>query len=297
MAQFSLPLELIHHVKRGDINEVKGYLQQLIDEKGHDDFPSSPEYVYALRVAISRNDPDMCAAMTNVLCHHDMVDAGTVIAASYKNVRVFMAVVGVDGHCLMNKEFNTNNHPIVTAASVGNFPVVKFIVDWIRDGGGAEFIIKNMKIDQLKQNIITQAAMANSVSICKLVATTDQHNVLAFKTLVSVGHTDAAKRFINDVDFMANNFELMKMCAPFPDLLEEAMKSKSLVKHKYDMPTLYSKLAMESANMHVDEHLESVRRSFKNQLKIEASAHALATGCSTKEAITAAHAKLKRHYC
>jgi hypothetical protein len=297
MTELTIATELVYCIKKGDANGAKQHLEHLLNEKGtHKGVFATPEFVYALRTAISRNDAVICRILTDVLDNTDVIDAGTVTAASFKSVEVFMAVVGVKGHCLLNPEFNEANHPILSAASVGNFPVVKFIVDWIRDGGGAEFLIKTTKIEVLKNNVIIQAAMANSVSICKLIATHEDHHLLAFKTLVSAGHTDGAKRLVNEVNFVANSFELLKICAPFPDLLEYAMRSKSLKDYKDKMPTVYSQLAMQSAITHHEDHVDSVTKAFKEKLKMEATRQVLESGCSTKDAITSAHAKLHKHY-
>ena len=293
----STAIELVYSVKKGDANSVKHHLHQLLDENGtHNGIVNTPEFVYALRMAIAKNDALSCRVLTDVLNNNDMVDAATVTAASFKSPEVFMAVVGVKGHCLVNAEFNEVNHPLLSAASVGNAGVVKFIVDWIRDGGGAQFLINSVDVEQLKNNTIIQAAMSNSVSICKLIATHDDHKLLAFKTLVSAGHADSAKRLANDVNFVANNYELLKICAPYPTLLETAMRSKSLQGRQNDMPTEYSNLAMQSAMNHHNDHADSISNAFKHKLKIEATRHALETGCSTRDAVTAAHAKLSRHY-
>ena len=294
--EFQFAQELVDSIKHGDVNSAKEHLEHLLDDEGHDGIVGSPQYVYALRSAVDRNDPLMCRAITDVLHNSDMVDAGTIIAAAFKDQAVFMAVVGTDGHCLKNPEFNSDVHPILSAASVGNFAVVKFIVEWIRDGGGAEWLVSNLDVERLKNNTIIQAAMGNSVSVCKLVATHDDHKLLAFKTLVMAGFSDSAKRLVNDVNFAANDFELLKVCAPYPGLLEQAMGSDSLKKYRKNMPTTYSQLSMYVAENHHDSHVESLRNSFKKNLRIEATRHALETGCSTKEAITAAHTKLSKHY-
>ena len=294
--EFQFAQELVNSIKQGDVNSAKEHLEHLLDEEGHNGITASPQYVYALRSAIGRNDPMMCRTMTNVLHHSDMVDAGTLIAAAFKHVDVFIAVAGVDGHCLKNPEFTSDIHPILSAASVGNKGVVKFIVDWIRDGEGAKWLVGNLDVERLKNNTIVQAAMGNSVSVCKMIATHDDHKLLAFKTLVVAGFSDSAKRLVDDVNFAANNFELLKVCAPYPGLLEHAMGSKSLKKHRKSMPTTYSQLSMYVAENNHDEHVESVRHAFKKNLKIEATRHALETGCSTREAITAAHTKLSKHY-
>jgi hypothetical protein len=294
--EFQFAQELIHSIKQGDVNSAKEHLEDILDDEGHDRIVESPQYVYALRSAIDRNDPLMCRVITNVLHNSDMVDAGTVIAASIKHLDVFMAVVGTDGHCLKNPEFTSDTHPLLSAASVGNFGVVKFIVDWIRDGGGVQWMTTHLDIEKLKINTIKQAAMSNSVSICKLIATRYDHKLLVFKMLVMAGFPDSAKRMVNDVDFAANNFELLKVCAPYPSLMEHAMQSESLKNHRGSMPTTYSQLSMYAAENSHDENVYSISQAFKNNLRIEATRYVLETGCSTREAVTNAHAKLSKHY-
>lgn len=287
-------LDLIYYIKIGDLENTRIYLDMLL-EKNHGTC-NTPEYAYALRTAISRNDPEMCAILTGVLPNDKVLDARTVIAASYKDVNVFIAVVGVDGHCMMNSEFNSEYHPIITACSVGNYDVVKFIVDWIRDGDGAMYLLKSMDLEKLKRNVIIQAAMSNSVSICKLVAIKYEQKVLAFNTLISYGHIDGAKRFVSELDFTNNDFELLKVCAPYPDLLEVVMGSESLQPYRNDMPTVYSQLAMNSHYNHKDYHVDQMTNHFNKQLKIAAKQKMIETGCSTKDAITSAYYSLYNHY-
>lgn len=283
-------IELVHKIRIGDVDSAR----EIMEQADHENIEMSPEYVYALRTAISRNDTAMCRMLTSFLENDGMIDHQTVTAAAYKDITVFIEVVGVDGHCLANKELEqSTTHPLVAAASVGNSRVAKFIIDWIREGG-----IKHLdNVVKLKQDALLAAAMSKSVSIIKLLATDKETLRKSFKDLVKMGHSDAAKRLANDtrLDFAENNFELLRDCAPFPNLLDEVMKNPSLKAYQTSMPTVYSQLAMDNAINSHEEKNDALVNSFQRNLKLHASNKILATGCGTREAVTAAHAELNGH--
>jgi hypothetical protein len=291
----STALEFVGQVNHGHIHGTSEFLHQLNDEAhaNNVEISSTPEYVYAVRVAISRNDDQMCELLTSVLDKGHVFDAGTVLAASCKSLRVFTAIVGAGGHGLNNVEL-FKNHPLVLAASVGNTKVASFIIDWIR-AGGTNFI---PKMNELKHEALVTAASVSSVSICKLLITNAPHVNLAVVTMIRAGHTDSVIRLLHntDLDFAADNFELLKLAAPYPGLLKQVMRHPSLKKYHYDMPTVYSQFAMTDAMDTHEGNMENLIDKFRDEVTLHARAAIKASGCPRKTALTAAYAKLKPKY-
>lgn len=283
-------IELAHKVRLGDINAAKDQMEILCESSPHIPLVDTPEFVFALRTAIGRNDAAMCRTLTMYLDDTDVVDHNTVLAAALKDHDVFMSVVGVGGHCLENPKL-LPVHPLVVAASAGNFNVAKFIVDWIR-AGGKNFL--SQEGPRIKKEAVMAAATAGSVSIIQLLASDGKLLTDAFKVMVSSGKIDDAKRLATDerVDFVGNKFELLKLCAPYPELLYVVMKHPTLKPHAANMPTPYSQLAMDAAMDIHAEQSDMISHSFKHKLMLQATNKIMKSGCSTRAAVTAAHSEL-----
>jgi hypothetical protein len=284
-------IELIHKIQNGEIDNARELLQQLLHTVMHAgvDVRHIPEYVYAIRMAIEKNDADMCEMLTSVLDNDHSFDADTVLAAAYKSHRVFRSVVGVNGEGLDNEDLN-DNHPLVAAATVGQSENAKFIIDWIRSNAGSESVIDDM--DRLKRETLIAAATANSVAICKMLIVEPAHARLVLKVFIRSGHSVSVIRLLglrDMFDFAEHDFELLKLVAPFPILLHGVMRHPSLQEYRQDMPTVYSQFAMDDAISSHDETLSTVSNSFNHNLSLHAAEYKMQTGCSTRHAVTKAY--------
>lgn len=289
-------IEFVHNVRMGNIDVAMGYMDQLSAEMAQTDkrIYDSAEYVYALRVAISRNDYEMCDMLTAILHDEHIFDKDTILSAAYKDIKVFMAIVGHTGHGLYSKEFSGVEHPLISAAKVCNTPVAKYIIEWIRTADQT----KISGLTRLKTETIKAAATSNCVVICNLLIKDESNAKLAYKTLIECGHVDSARRFANSkyLDFSKNSFELVKLAAPFPSLLKFVLRHPSLVPYHDKMPTEYSQLAMNDAMNDFHETSDMISKSFEVTVRKHAVSKIMATGCSTRDAVTKAHSELKHHY-
>lgn len=272
--------ELIFKIQRGEIDGARELLNLFADSISLR-VEQTPEYVYAMRLAINRDDGDMCEMLSSILDDNHVFDADTVTAAAYKSHHVFLSVVGAAGHGLQNSALMAN-HPLVAAAAAGQ-----------RDN--ASFIIKHVKLsDALRDESLIAAATSNSVSICKLLISSPADAKLAMTVLVRTGHSDSVLRLLDqDIDFAANKYELLRLVAPFPLLLHGVMQHPSLLEFRDKMPTIYSQFAMDNAMIHHDEKVEELGRTFEKQLTLHATC---AVGCSTRDAVTHAYSELHPRY-
>lgn len=282
--------EFIDGVQRGDIKKVSEYI-------GHvEDTPNSPGYVYAVRHAIGANDPQMFSYLLSVIDREDHIFDPDTIAASIlsENAGYFKALVGHKGEGLSTKVPPQKN-PLVIAARVGNRIVSKYIVDWIRKGN----IIDDPTV--VKDLALKMAARGGHIAIANLLITDQDHAHQVVAGLIVNGHVEKVKRFAANkkVDFSANNFELLRLCAPFPSVLNYVMRHPSIVQHKDNMPTEYSHIAMVAAEDNYHDTVDLVEKSFKQRLTLHASVKVGKTGCSTKSAIaeayTGLHVNHQRH--
>jgi hypothetical protein len=290
--------ELIHKIQMGDIHGATGYLHQLYDENPHGgvEFEYTAEFVYAVRLAVSRDDVDMCELLTSMIEDRNkhVFDVETIAAAAIKSLPVFKLIVGGDGHGLTNPALR-GNHPLVMASYVGNVGVAKYIVEWLRVGGG---VYHTRDPNGLKTEALNAAVLANSIVVISMLITEKTHAVDAFTGLLKRGRVESAIRLSKNkfLDFCVDNFALLKLCAPYPSLLKHVMRHKSLVKFHKSMPTPYSQLAMDNA---FNAHYETMDRqalSFRQAVVTCAASNVLRTGCSTHDAVTSAHTDMAQLY-
>lgn len=275
--------EFIDGVQQGDLMKVAQYI-------GHvENNPNSPAFVYAVRYAIGANDPQMFTYLLSVIDKDEHVFDPDTIGASIlsDNAGYFKALIGKDAVGLRTK-VHPQKHPLVIAARVGNRVVVKEIVEWIRKDDNVKYIADPMKVKDLA---LTMAARGGHVAIANLLIKDQKHAHKAIVELVMNGHVDKVKRFAasNKVDFSANNFELLRLCAPYPSVLNYVMRHPSVVKYKDNMPTEYSHIAMVAAEDNYHSTVDMVEQSFKKKLTLHAAAKVGKTGCSTKAAVAEAY--------
>jgi hypothetical protein len=191
-----------------------------------------------------------------------IIDPDTVRAASLKSVDVFKAIVGDNGHCLVNNKFPVVEHPLITSIASGNEPVAKFVIEWIRSGG-VRYIDD---VVSLKRQAVLAACTTNLVSIVEMLSTDKEVLVEVFKNLILIGHIDSAKHIATTdtrLDFSENDFQLLRVCAPFPSLLQEVVKSKSLEQFEKAMPTVYSQIVMDTMKERHKKTKSNVRKKSK----------------------------------
>lgn len=278
--------EFIDGVQHGDIAKVAEYVGYIQDN------PHSPAFVYAIRYAIGINDMQLFTYLLSAIdCDDYVFDTDTIIASIMsENVEYFTRLIGKDGVGLQTKVI-PKKHPLVVAARVGNMAVVKQIVDWVRKDNNIRFISDPALVKYLT---LKMAARGGYVAIANLLIINKEQAHGVVIELIANGHIDKVKRFaISDkVDFSANNFELLRLCAPYPLVLNCIMRHPSMVKIKDNMPTEYSRIAMTAAE---DNHLSTVdmiEKSFKRNLNMYALSNVNKTSCSTTAAVDKAFNQL-----
>lgn len=278
--------EFTDGVQRGDIAKVSDHIGWLENN------PNSPGYVYGVRYAVDNNDPQMLKYLLSAVDRYNHVFDIDTINASIMNSEpwFFKTLVGDEGEGLKQK-VPPHKHPLVVAARVGNRMVAKYIVDWIRKGDNSKFLENPNAVKDLA---LKMAARGGHVAIANLLITDQDHAHQVIAGLIVNGHVDKVKRFAasDRVDFSANKFELLKLCAPYPSVLNYVMRHPSVVRFKDNMPTEYSQIAMVAAEDHYHDTVDLVERSFKKRLTLHASAKVKHTGCSTKDAVAETYSGL-----
>jgi hypothetical protein len=280
--------EFIDGVQRGDIDKMNEY----VDTIGND--PLSPAYVYSVRYALNTKDPEMLEYLLELAPPDHIFDPDTISASVHTgHIDFFIKMIGVDMNGLKST-FTVHNHPLVIASRIGNRDVVEFIVNWIRTTKARH--LKNA--DAIKTMSLKMAARGGHVSIANLLITKQQHAHDVVAGLITNGHVERVKRFANHklVDFTANNFELMRICAPYPKVLNYIMRHPSLTAIKDNMPTEYSRIAMMAAQDHFHDTVDMVEKSFKRRLTIHANEKVLTTNCSAKNAVAETYMNLNHHH-
>lgn len=275
--------EFIDGVQMGDFEKMSHYFGTI----GYN--PTSPAYVYSIRYALNVKDHEMLKYLLQIAPLAHKFDPDTIAASVMTmNPLMFKDMIGHTAVGLQNT-FTVHNHPLVIASRIGNVEVAKFIIEWIRKTNAR--YVENA--DAIKTMSLKMAARGGHVAIANMLITKPQHAHDIIAGLITNGHVDAVQRFSAHqlVDFTANNFELMRLCAPYPKILNQIMRHPSLV--NVDMPTLYSLIAKEAAENHFHYTVDLVEESFKQKLTFLANTKVQATGCSVKDAVTETYIDLK----
>lgn len=233
--------DFIDSIQRGDLEKVADTFGIVSEDT------RSPAYVYAVRSAISMRDFQMLEYLLRAVNMDDyMFDVDTISVSAMHDIKIFEMVIGLWNQGL-TLEFPVHKHPLVVASRIGNHKVAAFVVDWIRTTEAVH--VKEPVV--LKDFALKMAARGGHVSIANMLITKSSHANEVVATLLANGHIDQVKRFANNkfVDFSANNFELLKLCAPHPTLLHFVMRHPSLSESAYNLPTEYSQIAMMAAKL------------------------------------------------
>jgi hypothetical protein len=278
---------LNHKILIGDLNGATGAAYKLGEEKRNEGVQpeTSPEFVYALRLAISRNDAEICKMLVSLAPDDHTIDPDTLAAAALKSLTVFTTVFGTSA---TNEQ--RIGRPLLMATSVGNTVVAKFLIHLLRH-------YKSSNIT-LKEKTLEVAVASESVSIIKLLVRDQHHAEMVFSMFVSAGKIDSAIRMSDSeyLDFNKADYKLIRLCYPYPTLLAKAIGHKSLDGHRDNLSTKYLQVAVDMAKTDHKHTVDTLKVSYKDQLKAHATRKALATGCSAKTAITEAHAELCKYY-
>lgn len=280
--------EFIDGVQKGDLEKMREYLGAI----GSD--PAAPVYVYAVRYAINSNDPEMLMFLLALAPRAHVFDPDTVMASVLsKHIDFFKAIVGPTKVGLKTV-FTTHNHPLVVASRIGNRGVAKFIIDWIRDTK-AQF---TPNAQEIKTAALKMAARGGHVAIANLMITTPQHAHDVVAGLIVNGHVDKVKRFAAHpmVDFTENKYELLRLCAPYPKVLNYVMRHPSLTAIKEKMPTEYSRISMTAAEDNYHDTVGLVEDSLQRRIAVHANAKIKATGCSANDAVAETFVNLNHRH-
>jgi hypothetical protein len=280
--------EFIDGVQHGDLSKMVEYMSAV------DPDTISPGYIYSVRFAIEANDPQMLNFLIALVPYSHIFDPDTVMASVMSNdVMIFKSIIGPTNIALKSK-FTVHNHPLVVASRIGNTAVAKFVIDWIRDTK-ATFTPNALVI---KTAALKMAARGGHVAIANLMITTPQHAHNFVAGLIVNGHVDMVRRFAAHpmVDFKENEYELLRLCAPYPKVLNYIMRHPSLASVQHAMPTEYSNIAMQSAVVHYYDTVSLVESSFKRRIALHANAKIQASGASVKDAVMETFVNLNQRH-
>lgn len=241
---------LLTTIVSGDMKDV---LKQLSDTD-----ESDQDFILAVRYLVETKNVEALEIIFKDKDIEKVVDKKVVTLAAAGPLKIFKMFKHLFG-----ESFSVQHHPLITACSTDNMELVKFIVSKVRDGH-----FKTDDPHKLKDVAIKMSARKGNIVNLKLLCKTRGHIHDAIAIMLTNGNHHKVPRLLNhpEVDFSVNDFELLKLCAPFIVELMEISRHKSVHSNYDDLPADYYRHVVDAAKAKFERKHNHLKSEYEKKI-------------------------------
>jgi hypothetical protein len=241
---------LLTTIVSGDMKDV---LKQLSDTD-----ESDQDFILAVRYLVEIKSFRALELIFREKDIKKVIDKKVVTLAAAGPLKIFKMF-----EHLFGESFSVQNHPLITACATDNMQLVKFIVGEVREG--------NFKTDdphKLKEVAIKISARKGNIVNLKLLCKTRGHVDDAIAIMLTNGNHHKVPRLLGhpEVDFSVNDFELLKLCAPFIVELMEISRHKSVYSKYDELPADYYRHIVDAAKAKFERKHNDIKSQYEKKI-------------------------------